>query len=234
MTLNEVAVREEVNQGIRMVRRNKKWRPAERLNERLNSMPLWKRCLSILFFCSLWLGYLAFGGVIFNRLEGDAEFVRTARYETWGDSICALQQEDGVADEEKARLQSLLENANPDPSMRFQNQMTRLRERLAAAQAENSTNSTNKRRMLAEDTGDENEDEDEDAAPEGEEEDTDSDADDADLEQWTLFGAMWFSWTLITSISYGSYAPNSVAGQWMVIIYGFVGIAIEGRACSIP
>ena len=70
--------------------------------------------------------------------------------------------------------------------------------------------------MLAEDTGDE--DEDEDAAPADEEEDTDSDADDADLEQWTLFGAMWFSWTLITSIGYGSYAPNSVAGQWVRIL----------------
>jgi len=197
----------------------KHWQPSDRLHERLHSMPTWKRWLSILFFCCLWLAYLAFGGYVFNIMEGDAEFVREERYKTWGDSICALQQEEGASLAEKARLQSLLENADPDPAMRTKMQQERLRKRLeaqAAAQARNSTNSTNTRRMLEEEA---------EYAPEEEADSGDAE----DLEQWTLFGATWFSWTLCTSIGYGSYAPNSMSGQWAVILYGFVGIAILGR-----
>jgi len=49
-----------------------------------------------------------------------------------------------------------------------------------------------------------------------------------DENQWVFSQAVIFSFTVITTIGYGTFAPSTVAGQMFTIIYALIGIPIAG------
>ena len=46
------------------------------------------------------------------------------------------------------------------------------------------------------------------------------------LTDWTFIGAVYFSYTLMTTIGYGTFAPVTAAGQALSIVLGVLGIII--------
>ena len=52
-------------------------------------------------------------------------------------------------------------------------------------------------------------------------------------DDWGLQGAMFFSFTLVTTIGYGSFTPSTASGKWFTIFYSFFGILIFGHGVSL-
>lgn len=59
---------------------------------------------------------------------------------------------------------------------------------------------------------------------------TDGDGDDDDkyMPNWSTVGAIWFMFTLVSTIGYGNYTPQTDAGRMAVVTLGTVGIPLFG------
>lgn len=59
---------------------------------------------------------------------------------------------------------------------------------------------------------------------------TDGDGDDDDQysPNWSAVGAVWFMFTLVSTIGYGNYTPQTDAGRMAVVVLGTIGIPLFG------
>ena len=46
--------------------------------------------------------------------------------------------------------------------------------------------------------------------------------------KWTPAGCLFFAFTIMTTIGYGTFAPVTVAGRWVTIIFGLLSIIVTG------
>lgn len=53
-------------------------------------------------------------------------------------------------------------------------------------------------------------------------------APDIEALNWTLAGAFFYAFTIMTTIGYGTFAPATVAGKAATLIFGPIGIAVSG------
>lgn len=58
--------------------------------------------------------------------------------------------------------------------------------------------------------------------------DGDGDDDDQYTPNWSPVGAVWFMFTLVSTIGYGNYTPQTLAGRTAVVVLGTVGIPLFG------
>ena len=50
---------------------------------------------------------------------------------------------------------------------------------------------------------------------------------------WNFAGALFYTFTLITTIGYGTFVPSSPRGQLATIAFGLVGIAVSGACVDV-
>lgn len=54
-----------------------------------------------------------------------------------------------------------------------------------------------------------------------------------EFDDWNFWGSFFFSTTIVTTVGYGSFAPQTVQGKIFLIVYSLVGICVAGQVFGV-
>jgi hypothetical protein len=54
-----------------------------------------------------------------------------------------------------------------------------------------------------------------------------------EFDDWNFWGSFFFSTTIVTTVGYGSFAPQTIEGKVFLIFYSLVGICVAGQVFGV-